>query len=358
MTSSRHDLPATARPRAGSIPFVGVADMARLVREVGVGAFVERLAGEIASDFRRWPSLSKSARHAAHAPGGVLELMPADDGALYAFKYVNGHPGNAARGLQTVAAFGMLADMATGYPLLLAEMTLATALRTAATSALAARHMARRDSSTMAIIGNGAQSEFQAVAFATMLGIVDVRLYDVDPAASEKCARNLRAAGIEASVHGSVADAVLGVDVVTTATADKRLATVLTHEDLSWAAAGVHVNAIGGDCPGKCELEPAILKRARIVVEYEPQTRIEGEIQRLTPNHPVTELHSVLRDHEPGRRSDAEVTVFDSVGFAVEDFATLRLVHTLVSERGDAPTLDLVADPEDPKDLYGLLRRA
>ena len=92
---------------------------------------------------------------------------------LYSFKYVNGHPKNTAAGLLTVTAFGVLADVATGYPLLLSEMTFVTALRTAAVSALAARHMARADSRVMALIGNGAQSEFQAIAFHHMLGFAN-----------------------------------------------------------------------------------------------------------------------------------------------------------------------------------------
>lgn len=112
--------------------------------------------------------------------------MPTSDGEIYGFKYVNGHPKNMADGLQTVTAFGLLASVSTGYPVLLTEMTLLTALRTAATSAMAARHLAPKGAETVAMIGNGAQAEFQALAMKAVLGIKEVRLYDIDPRATER----------------------------------------------------------------------------------------------------------------------------------------------------------------------------
>src|SRR6201994_953909 len=168
------------------VNYIGVSDILRIVETMGVGAFIEQLAGEIDSDYRRWSEFEKSARLASHLELGVIELMPTSDGKLYSFKYVNGHPQNTAAGLLTVTAFGVLSDVATGYPMLLSEMTFVTALRTAAISALAARYMARPGSRAMALIGNGAQSEFQAVAFHHMLGIRELRLFDVDPAAMDK----------------------------------------------------------------------------------------------------------------------------------------------------------------------------
>jgi len=175
------------------VDYIGVSDIQRLVRNVGTAEFIERLAREIEADYRRWSEFEKSARLASHSPVGVIELMPTSDGRLYSFKYVNGHPKNTAAGLLTVTAFGVLADVDTGYPLLLSELTVTTALRTAATSALAAEWMARDGSRVMALIGNGAQAEFQAIAFHRMLGIRELRIYDVDPRATRSssgtCAR-------------------------------------------------------------------------------------------------------------------------------------------------------------------------
>ncbi len=337
------------------VPFVSVDAMLRLVRLLGVETCLREIAEAIEQDFRRWPVFDKTPRIAAHSAVGVIELMPTSDGELYAFKYVNGHPANTRAGLQTVTAFGVLARVDTGYPLLLAEMTLLTALRTAATSAVAARALAPAGAQVMALIGNGAQAEFQALAFRALCGIDTVRLYDTDPAATAKCARNLAGTGLTVVPCASAAAAVLGAQIITTCTADKRRATVL-HDNL--VGAGVHINAIGGDCPGKTELAPAILRRAAIFTEYTPQTRIEGEIQQLDPDHPVTELWQVLTGAAPGRTSAAQVTVFDGVGFAVEDFAALRWLHGRAAAAGLAQPLDLIADPDDPRDLYGMILRA
>src|SRR6202453_826779 len=207
------------------VNYIGTARVRELVCHVGPGLFIEQLAGEIAADYRRWSDFDKSARHASHSPVGVIELMPTSDGRLYSFKYVNGHPKNTGEGLLTVTAFGVLADVATGYPMLLSEMTFVTALRTAAMSALAARRMTTAGTRVMALIGNGAQSEFQAIAFHDMLGIRELRLFDTDPEATAKLKLNLEAerlSGLEVIASASTREAVRGADIVTTVTADKR----------------------------------------------------------------------------------------------------------------------------------------
>lgn len=340
------------------VDFIGIERVRELVARKGLAAFLEELAAEIEADYRRWQDFDKSPRHAVHSPVGVIELMPISDGTLYSFKYVNGHPKNTAQGLLTVTAFGVLADVGTGYPLLLSELTLTTALRTAAMSVLAARHMARRDSRTMALIGNGAQSEFQSIAFHHLLGIRELRLHDVDPEATAKLDRNLAALnlpGLSVIRCNSAAEAARGAEIVTTVTADKRNAIILTPEMIE---PGMHLNAVGGDCPGKTELHGDILARpdARVVVEYEPQSRVEGEVQQMPADFPVTEFADVLAGRAKGRANDREVTIFDSVGFALEDFSALRYVHRLHREdRSSHATIDLVPALENPKDLFALL---
>ena len=339
------------------VDYLGVTDVTRLINELGLGSFLERLADHIEADYRRWDEFEKSARVASHSAVGVIELMPASDGARYGFKYVNGHPQNTSRGLLTVTAFGVLADVETGYPLLLSELTITTALRTAAMSALAARWLARPSSRVMALIGNGSQSEFQAVAFHTLNGIRTVRLYDVDPSATAKLERNLRAMpelhDLDIIRCPSAADACRGADIVTTVTADKKNAVILTPPMLR---PGMHLNAVGGDCPGKTELHRDILamKDLLTVVEFEPQSRIEGEIQQMPADYPVTEFADIVRGRRPGRTSEEAITLFDSVGFALEDFSALCCLHALVKEdRRRGRLIDLVPALDDPKDLYG-----
>ncbi len=332
--------------------FIGVEHVRRIVTATGLTQFYRLLAGYLEADFRRWPEFAKRERIGAYSPGGVIELMPIADAALYGFKYVNGHPGNPGRNLPTVTAFGALAQMDTGIPVLLSEMTLATALRTAATSALATKYLARPDSSTMALIGLGAQAEFQATAFNAILGIRQVRAFDIDIRAISKFVRNLSGTDIEIVPCANAAEAASGADILTTATADKTRA-ILLGSDM--VAPGAHINAIGGDCPGKSEIDEDLLLRSRIVVEYELQTRIEGEIQYLALDHPVTELWEIIVGKEPGRTDAAQITLFDSVGFALEDFSVLRLLNDLSAETSIGDKIDLIAHPEEPKNLFQLL---
>lgn len=344
----------TALPKLNIVPFFSVDHMMRLVLKIGIDNFLRELAEVIEEDFRRWESFDKTPRIASHSHDGVIELMPTSDGTLYGFKYVNGHPKNTRDGRQTVTAFGVLSDVGNGYPLLLSEMTILTALRTAATSAVAAKYLARTDARSMAVIGNGAQSEFQARAFKAILGVDTLRLYDIDPSASRKCARNLEGQGFSITICASAEDAVEGADIITTVTADKQYATILSD---NMVGPGTHINAVGGDCPGKTELHRDILLRSDIFVEYPPQTRIEGEIQQLPADYPVHELWQVIARKSVGRSSERQITLFDSVGFATEDFSALRYVQSKLAGTDLYTELDLLADPDEPRDLFGMILR-
>lgn len=337
------------------VPFVSVENMMGLVHHLGLETVLTDLATEIEADFKRWERFDKTPRVASHSPVGVIELMPTSDGDMYGFKYVNGHPKNMREGRQTVTAFGVLAEVENGYPVLLTEMTLLTALRTAATSAMAGRHLMPAGARTMAMIGNGAQAEFQCLAFKAICGIDTVRLYDVDPAATEKTARNLGGSGLNVVSCTSGEESMEGAQVITTCTADKQYATILTD---NMVGAGVHINAIGGDCPGKTELHRDILLRSEIFVEYPPQTRIEGEIQQLPDDHAVTELWQVITGQAKGRSSQSQITLFDSVGFAIEDFSSLKYVRKAIQGTEFYSSLDMIADPDDPRDLFGMFQRA
>jgi ornithine cyclodeaminase len=337
------------------VPFVSVDNMMRLVHSIGIEAFLADLAREIETDFTRWELFDKTPRLGSHSDVGVIELMPTSDGIQYGFKYVNGHPKNMKEGLQTVTAFGVLADVDTGYPVLFSEMTILTALRTGAMSAVATKQLARPDAKTMAMIGNGAQSEFQCLAIKAVCGINDIRLYDIDSAATEKCANNLAGLGFSITKCATPEEAIEGADVITVATADKDMQTILTD---NMVGAGVHINAIGGDCPGKTELHRDIVARSSVFVEYPPQTRIEGEIQQMPEDHPVTELWQVITGQQEGRKTAQEVTLFDGVGFAIEDFTALRYVHQKIQNTPFYIDIDLIADPDDPRDLFGMLKRA
>ena len=334
--------------------YLDVTDLSHLVTRKGLSTCLREMAEYIRQDYLRWHDFEKCARLANHSPDGVIELMPVSDANLYAFKYVNGHPKNTQRGMLTVMAFGALGDIDTGAPVLLSEMTLTTALRTAATSALAARYLARPGSRSMALIGNGSQSEFQALAFHSLLGIEEIRLYDLDPQATAKLIANLSTfPALKLIQASSVADAVRGADIITTVTADKAYATILTPEMIE---PGMHLNAVGGDCPGKTELHRNIVENARVLVEYEPQSRIEGEIQQIPADSPTTEFWQVVNGQAAGRENDTQVTLFDSVGFALEDYSALRYVLDEATALGIGRQIELVPELSNPKDLFALLR--
>ncbi len=335
---------------------LSTSDVAHIVALQGPQQVFSGLLDYLLSDFLRWQEFDKSARVASHSATGVIELMPTADSEYYTFKYVNGHPGNPRAGLSTVMAFGALAQVGTGEPLLISELTLTTALRTAVTSALAARALARPDSRKMALIGNGAQSEFQALAFHHILGIDTLHVYDVDAGATRKLESNLASVpGLRVVRFDSAADAARGTDIVTTVTADKAYATILTADMVE---PGMHINAVGGDCPGKTELHADVLRAGPVFVEYEPQTRIEGDLQQMPADFPVTELWRVLTGQSAGRKSASEVTIFDSVGFALEDFSALRWLRDAANRHGVGARIEVAPQLSDPKNLFEVVRAA
>ncbi|MCZ0963917.1 ornithine cyclodeaminase [Paracoccus benzoatiresistens] len=332
--------------------YLAVDDVVEIVRRTGLAECFAQIAARIEADYCRWREFDKTSRVASHSAKGVIELMPISDGQTYTFKYVNGHPGNTSFGLPTVMAFGVLADVTTGAPLLLSELTLTTAMRTAAMSALAARLLARTNSRCMALIGNGAQSEFQALAFHNLCGIEKVRLFDSDPDATSKLVMNLRkTSNLAIEVCDSIAEAVSGADIVTTITADKTNAAILLPDMIE---PGQHINAVGGDCPGKTELHPGILCEGRVFVEYEPQSRIEGELQQMPSDFAATEIFGVIAGQQPGRVSEEDVTIFDSVGFALEDFSALHFLYESAKTLSLGKPVQLVPACEDPKNLFSV----
>ena len=343
--------------RPGHIPtaFLSPQHVAEIVHTRGLPQVFAGLVQALRADFLRWEEFDKSARVASHSATGVIELMPIADASTYSFKYVNGHPGNTVRGLSTVMAFGVLAEVATGIPLLVSELTLTTALRTAATSVMAAQALARPDSRVMALIGNGAQSEFQALAFHHVLGIAELRLYDIDAAATAKLMRNLAGTSLRLVKCHSAAEAARGADILTTVTADKTLATIVTPD---MVAPGMHINGVGGDCPGKTELHANVLRLGPVFVEYAPQSRVEGDVQQMPADFPVTELWQVLNGTAAGRSSAQQVTVFDSVGFALEDYTALCFMREQSIALGIGEPLPLIPALADPKDLFSVLGTA
>ncbi len=323
-----------------------------LIRETGLREFNRRLIACIEEDFLRWEQFHKSPRHAFHYPHGVMELMPWADDEIYTFKYVNGHPRNTAEGKLSVAAIGMLAEVKTGYPLMLCEMTVATALRTAAVAAVGSRFLSKGNSRRLAIIGCGAQSEFMVQAIRAVRNIETVCYFDIDSSAMGKFAGHLKDEPLELHAAANVLDAIRDADIIVTATNSKSKKRLFASDRIS---GGVHIHGAGGDCPGKTELDPDILLRSKVVVEYLEQCRSEGEIQNLPEARVHAELWEVVSGAKPGRENGEEITVLDSVGIALADFSTLRLIRRICEERRLGDETALIPALKNPKDLYGFL---
>ncbi len=334
-----------------------IKDIRALVNRLGLKNFFLALCQNLTEDFSAWNDFQKSSRHAVYVENGVIELMPVGGKQLYSFKYVNGHPLNPRQNKLSVIAVGLLADVATGYPLMISEMTLLTAIRTAATAALASHYLAKPHSKKLAIIGCGAQSEFQVLAHDALFNLEEVRYFDLDRYAMERFAKNLAGHPFKLIPAKNTHEAIHGVDIIITATAAPGKQKVL---ELAWLEPGQHICGIGGDSPEKTELDPEILRNSKVVVEYFPQTSHEGEIQNLgdeAKKFVYAELWEIFSKKKVGRINDHEITVYDCVGFALEDYSVLRLVYAFASQYQVGSELHLIPeDLKDCKDLFGLLR--
>lgn len=331
---------------------VTISDLKELVSKIGLMEFFKMTIEALRQDYAQWHDFSMVPRIATHYPHGVIELMPASTKEFYGFKYVNGHPFNPREDKLTVTAVGMLAEVKSGYPLLISEMTILTAIRTAATSALASRYMAIKNSENFGIIGTGSQAEFQVLAHMVELGIKRVYYYDIDPRAMAKFEKNMSSYDIELKACDNVQQVIDHVEILTTATADKAAAKII--ED-AMVQKGLHINGIGGDCPGKTEVGINLLKRCKIVVEFIEQSMIEGEIQNMTPEDVYAELWELVAGDKVGRDNNNEVTLFDSVGVAIEDYSILKLLYQLAQQHKIGEKVDILPELDDPKNLFAAL---
>lgn len=335
---------------------MSVDKLTTLLKKHTLEQFLLDLIDKLKHDFLRWEEFDKIPRPAFHVPNGVIELMPIADKEFFSYKYVNGHPKNPLQNKQTIVATGQLSSIADGHPLFISEMTLLTALRTAATSALATDLLARKEANTLVLIGTGAQSDFQALAANLVRDIKTIRFHDIDNAAMQRFEKNMKAYPFELIPCSSNEEAVIGADIITVCTACKNHVDVIMD---GWVKPGVHINGLGGDCPGKTELEKKLLKRAKVVVEFFEQSFIEGEIQRFDEAEAEKLVHAelceLLKGSKVTRTSSDEITIFDSVGFALEDFSVLKLTYELAKKYQIAEPTNMIPQLNDPKNLFSVL---
>lgn len=270
---------------------------------------------------------------------GDLRMMPSylEAREECGVKIVNSHPDNPGKyGLPSVIAVLMLYDVRTGKPVAIMDGTWITAMRTGAAAGVAAKYLARKDSRIVGVVGAGFQARFQLEALNEVLSIGSVKVYDrlKDKALELADTMNLKISGGVTAVD-RVKDAVKDVDVLVTATPARE--PVVKNQ---WITAGMHIISIGADAPGKEELDPEILIRAKIVVDDWTQASHSGEINvplskgMIKRDHVHGEFGEVVAGIKRGRVSNDEITIFDSTGLSIQDVITGWQVYRQAVQMG------------------------
>ena len=261
---------------------------------------------------------------------GDFRAMPAYIEGLEAcgVKWVSVHPLNRRRGLPSIMALIILSDPRTGYPLAVMDGTHITNFRTGAAGGLAAQYLARKDSSRIGLVGCGVQAYYQLLALNEIFTVRHISVHDSDRVQQARFIKAAAAAGLTAVPSGSVAGCVRDRDIVVTTTPSRKPIV-----KSAWIGAGTHINAVGADAKGKEELEGALLKRAKIVVDDMAQASHSGEInvplskRVIRASDIYATLGDVMAGGRKGRTSDREVTIFDSTGLAIQDVAVASYVY-------------------------------
>ena len=309
-----------------------VLPMADLIRamETALAAFS---SGQVVQPVRPVVEMGEAALFAA-MPGFVR------DPPVLGAKLVAVMGANQARGLPTHRASIVLLDPETGALIALMDGRLITEMRTAAVSAVSAKYMARADAGVLAILGSGVQARSHLAALMLWRPFTEVRVWSPTPDHVRQFAAE---SAVPVRVCRSAAEAVRGADVVVLATASS--APVV--ED-GWVAPGAHVVSVGACRPNQREMDPALVARARVVVDSRASAFAEsGDIVlglgegRFARSHVVAELGEVISGSVPGRTSEAEITVFKSLGLAVEDLAAARLAFERARQQDKGVEIDL-----------------
>lgn len=317
-------------------------DIESITSQLGLANLLRRVTDNLAEDFRRCERLPGPTANVLPEAAGNIALRPWTDGEYYSFKYDVHRPENVARGRPTRSSLGGLGVIENGELLLLTDMTLLTALRNAATAALGARYLARKDSKTLSVLGTGAQSEFLILALMDELPIEIVRYFDPDLHAMMKLARNLEEYVSYLEPCGNVAETLRGADIAIAATSSSRKLKLLEGQLLPQ---GMHVHALTDGNLQSEDMDPVLLERCKLIVDH-PEAKQDA-----------IGLLELLRGEAPGREDPTQLTVLVSTGLGLQDLSVLRLFFKLAEEMSLGQELQLLAEPTDPKNLFACLMR-
>lgn len=331
-------------------------DIIRLIKEkVGLKNFLLQLMESLETGFKRFADkrITVPVRYEFFSPVGSIASMAAADEDHFACKVVNTHPENSTKfSMPTVMATGLLLDIQTGYPIMLTESAILTALRTGATSAVATKYLANKKSKIVGIIGNGAEALAQLHAISLVKNIEKVYAYDIDENASKSfrsSAEKLLCGTTEVRISDAKTTSSES-DVLVAVTSNGLNAPPVVYE--CWIRDGTHINAVGGCVANQVELEKSLLDKAKVVVDFRDQAICEGESQQLAQDGIFADLSEIVSKNKNSRIREDEVTVFDSVGFAMEDLQTYKLIYELAIGEGVGKIVNIAARPKHSKNLY------
>jgi ornithine cyclodeaminase len=325
------------------------ADVGTLIKKVTLNKFFSLLRDEIIKNYKEWDKFEKSIRIASYVKHGVLELMPIHNNDCYTFKYVNCHPNNKTYDKLTIVSFGMLASVLDGYPKLYCDMTLLTAIRTACVSSIVANYVTENKRKyKIGIIGSGVQADFHILAFLNEINVDCIYLNDLDYNKAKSLTNRHKELKDNIYVIESVEDLCSKSDIIITLTAAKAKIHAIKNDWLQKSEK--IIIACGGDAPGKTELDPKILMDSELIVQYLPQTLLEGEIQNISSPETrlsISTVHELFTNNAKLKKlKQAKRVVFDSVGFAIEDFSAMTVIYDLAKKY----KIGMVNDNFFPKD--------
>ena len=299
--------------------------------------------------FRAWAAggVQQPLRAVVPLPAGLFFVMPAVMGPFAGVKTLTQLPANALAGRPVIQGMVILFDASTGEPRALLDAASLTAIRTAAVSALATRHMARDDAHVLAILGSGVQARTHLDAISTVRDVREIRVWSRSPERSRAFADSVVSAqqSVQLSVQrcDSARDAVRGADIVCCVTASS--VPLLASADL---ADGTHVNAVGAHNPATRELDGTTIARSRFIVDSRDAALAESGELRLgvaegafAEAHVAGELGDVVTGRIAGRLNERELTVFKSLGLAMEDVAAAAAVFEAACASSDAVWVEL-----------------
>jgi ornithine cyclodeaminase/alanine dehydrogenase-like protein (mu-crystallin family) len=332
------------------------ADISHIIRAVGLDRFMDDVIARIREaalelDPETTLTIERGGFQYEKPTLGLVEWMPSMElGRAVGIKTVGYHPSNPAqRHLPSVMATTSIHDTSTGGLVALVEATLLTAIRTGAASAVVSDILADADASVLGLVGCGAQAVTQAHALSRIRPISRIVAFDADPSVAETLADRLPN-GVAIDLVDTAAEAIVDADVVCTATTVEIGAGPVA--DFACFKRGLHVNAVGADFPGKTELPVEFLRAALVVPDEVAQCLKEGESQQLREAELGPTLAELVQNAETFAEWRAELTVFDSTGWALEDLIVAEIALDYALELNIGFHTQLQHAPADPYSPY------